>query len=208
MSASEAYFEAMYRDDADPYRVRTRWYEARKRAVLLSALPVRRFRCADEPGCGAGELTAELAARCDRLLASDFQPAAVASAQQRTAAWRHVKVVQHRLPQDWPASDDDVTDPWRGPFDLIVLSEVGYFLNAAEMTAVAAHCRASLAPDGTLVACDWRPEFRERSLSTHAVHRSLAGLGLSTLVRHEEADFLLQVWTQDPRSIAEREGIR
>jgi len=31
-------------------------------------------------------------------------------------------------------------------------------------------------------------------------------LGLAQLVHHEERDFVLDVWTQDARSVAQREG--
>ncbi len=194
------YFEAMYGASDDPYALRTRWYEERKRAVLLAALPQRRFRRAFEPGCGVGELSLALAARCDELLASDLSPAAVRIARARCAAAPNVRVVQHTLPADWPRDS--------GRFDLIVLSELGYFLDAAAMGEVAQCCLHSLDEDGTLVACDWRPDFDERAISTEAVHAALAELGLARLLRHEEDDFLLQVWSRDGRSVAQRDGIR
>ena len=194
------YFERLYGASADPYGVRTRWYEFRKRATLLAALPHPRYARAYEPGCGAGELTAELAARCDALLASDFSPAALASARERTALLPNVRVASHALPDDWPSAD--------GPFDLIVVSELGYFLDADAMRAVAAHCEASLGPDGVLVACNWRPDFDARVLSTGAVHETLAAIGLARIVRHVEDDFLLEIWCRDARSVAQREGIR
>ena len=192
------YFERMYGDSADPYGLRTRWYEARKRAVLLAALPHPRYARAYEPGCGAGELTAELAARCDDLLASDFSPRALASARARTATLPNVRIASHVLPGDWPA----------GTFDLVVVSEMGYFLDAGAMRALADRCRSALADDGVLVACDWRPDFDARALSTDAVHAALADLGLPRTVHHVEDDFVLDVWCRDARSVAQREGIR
>ncbi len=194
------YFEQLYGASADPYGVRTRWYEARKRAVLLAALPHPHYARAYEPGCGAGELTAELAARCDHLLASDFSPGALASARDRTAALENVRIAVHALPDEWPSSD--------GPFDLIVVSELGYFLDAEAMQSVAAHCDASLSENGVLVACNWRPDFDARVLSTDAVHSALAAIGMTRTVCHSEDDFLLEVWCRDARSVAQREGIR
>lgn len=194
------YFEQLYGASADPYGVRTRWYEFRKRATLLAALPHPHYVRAYEPGCGAGELTAELAARCDTLLASDFSPAALASARERTASIPNVRVASHALPHDWPQTD--------GPFDLIVVSELGYFLDSDAMRAVAACCDASLAEDGVLVACNWRPDFDARVLSTDAVHETLASIGLARIVHHVEDDFLLDVWCRNGRSVAQREDIR
>jgi SAM-dependent methyltransferase len=193
-----SYFEDLYGASDDPYGMRTRWYEARKRSVLLAALPHARYASAYEPGCGAGELTAELAARCDTLLASDFSPRALASARSRTAALSNVTVASHALPQDWPA----------GPFDLIVLSELGYFLDGEAMATLARQCVSSLGDDGVLVACDWRPDFDARVSSTDAVHATLAQTGLARTVHHVEDDFLLDVWCRDARSVAQREGIR
>ena len=194
------YFDALYAASDDPYVSRQRWYEARKRAVLLAALPQARFRRAYEPGCGIGELTLALAPRCDALLASDFTAQAVALARERTKALPHVQVARHTLPADWPHD--------AGGFDLIVLSEVGYFLQRSDMQRVAECCALSLDDGGTLVACDWRPDFAQRSLSTNDVHGILAELGLARLVLHEEDDFVLQLWSRDARSVAQREGIR
>ena len=194
------YFEAMYGDDADPYGMRTRWYEARKRAVLLASLPHPRYARAYEPGCGAGELSVELSARCDDLLSSDFSPGALASARARTAGLANVRVASHALPQDWPGA--------AGPFDLIVISEIGYFLDADAMHRVARCCDASLAADGVMVACNWRADFDARVLPTDEVHATLASIGLARTVRHVEDDFLLEIWCRDGRSVAQREGIR
>jgi trans-aconitate methyltransferase len=84
-AASPAHFDELFRLDADPWRTRTSWYEARKRALTLAALPDERYARAFEPGCGAGELTAALARRCAHVVASDASAAAV-----RKAAWRRI----------------------------------------------------------------------------------------------------------------------
>lgn len=193
-------FDALYAASEDPYGLRQRWYEARKRALLLAALPRARFRRAYEPGCGIGELTLALSLRCDHLLASDGSARAVDIARRRTGGCTNVRVARHLLPADWPCHV--------GRFDLIVLSELGYFLDCDDMHQVAAHCEDTLDADGTLVACDWRPDFAQRRLSTPQVHDALAALGLARLAFHEEDDFVLQVWARDGRSVAQREGIR
>lgn len=196
----DAYFADLYGASDDPYQLRTRWYEERKRTLLLAALPRRHYLNAYEPGCGVGELTMALSKRCDWVLAADFSERAVEIASARTRGLRNVRIEQHSLPDEWPHD--------AGPFDLIVLSEVGYFLDASAMRELAGCCRHSLASEGTLVACDWRPDFKERALATDAVHSQLASLGLPRIVHHEEDDFRLQVWSGDGRSVAQREGIR
>ena len=197
--SGQRYFDDIYAQQDDPYGLRTRWYERRKRDVLLAALPRPRFRRGYEPGCGAAELSAALATRCDALLCSDFHPRAVATAAKRLSGHTHVRVEQRTLPQDWPAAER---------FDLIVLSEVSYFLPRIDVARVAHCCTATLAPDGVLVACDWRPDFEGRRTATADVHRVLEGLGLYRVVRHEEDDFLLHVWQRERRSVAQQEGVR
>ena len=81
-SAPVSRFTELYADGADPWRADS-WYERRKRAVVLASLPRERYRRAFEPGCGTGELTLELAARCGAVLASD--PVAEAVRRARAA---------------------------------------------------------------------------------------------------------------------------
>ncbi|MDA7415033.1 class I SAM-dependent methyltransferase [Xenophilus arseniciresistens] len=194
------YFEQLYARSDDPYGVHQRWYEARKRALLLASLLRPRYGRAYEPGCGAAGLSEALAPRCAHLLASDFCPSAVSAARARLAHLPQVQVALHTLPQQWPHA--------QGPFDLIVLSEIGYFMSPAAWQQVAQACAASLSDDGELVACDWRHDFAQRTQSTPQVHATLGALGLHRHVLHEEADFVLQLWSRDARSSAQREGIR
>jgi SAM-dependent methyltransferase len=192
-----AHFDAMFRDSDDPWQFRTRWYEARKRALTLACLPSRRFTHGYEPGCANGELSAELAQRCDRLLVSDGSARAVDLARHRLASMPHVEVRQAWLPAAWP----------QGLFDLIVISELGYFLDGDALDALAAKALQSLAPGGCVLACHWRRPIAGCTLDGDAVHRRLdARLGLHCLTQLQEADFRLDVWSRDARSVAEREG--
>jgi len=64
-----------------------------------------------------------------------------------------------------------------------------------------------LAATGTLLACHWRHPVEGFDLQGDAVHAILhRHLGLNRLVHHEERDFVLNVWSSDARSVAQREG--
>ncbi len=186
-----AHMQALYARSDDPWGVARRWYERRKRALLLASLPAEHYGRAFEPACGTGRLTRELAERCDRLLASDGAPAAVRIAQRATLGCAGVEVALQRLPHEWPA----------GPFDLVVLSEWLYYLEPALVRVAAARCVASLAPGGTLLACHYRPPFDDRACATGFAHARLAEAlqGLPPAVHHEEDDFLLDVWIAPAR---------
>ena len=190
-------FDALFRDSDDPWRFKTRWYEARKRALTLACLPAARYAHGFEPGCANGELSAELAQRCDRLLVSDISQRAVELARTRLADVAHATVVQAQLPRDWPDAS----------FDLIVISEMGYFLDAQSLDELADRALASLRPGGTVLACHWRPPIQGCALNGDAVHSRLAlRMGLDVLTEMREADCILHVWSDDARSVAQREG--
>jgi len=193
------YFEDLYASKEDPWGFRDRWYESRKREVTLASLPHRRYRRAFEAGCSIGLVTSALAARCDQLLAVDASEAAVARARQQVAAHRHVHVERRMLPGEWPA----------GEFDLVVLSEVGYYLDADDLDVLIDRAISGLAAGGVLLACHWRHPVADYPQSGDAVHRAIrARTALARAVFHEETDFLLEVFTHGRQpSVAEDEGL-
>jgi cyclopropane fatty-acyl-phospholipid synthase-like methyltransferase len=195
MSTAE-YFEQIYRE-ADPFQYRHRWYEARKRALTMASLPRQRYGNAWELGCSNGVLTAELAARCDVLLATDLSAAALAEAAVSTRGWQNVRLEQASHPGTWPS----------GRFDLIVVSEVGYYLAPQDVVTMAAKLRDSLTDDGLLLACHWLHPFAEAPSTTGEVHRAFSR-GLVEAFRYQDDDMLLQAWSAEPFSVAEREGLR
>ncbi|MGH3325681.1 MAG: SAM-dependent methyltransferase, partial [Streptomyces sp.] len=103
MNTPSTYFEQLYSGSADPWQLSDRWYEQRKYAHTLAALPQRRYRSAFEPGCSVGVLTARLAERCDSLLATDRVAAAAGLAAARTRELPGVRVEQLAIPEEWPA---------------------------------------------------------------------------------------------------------
>jgi len=198
MSLPMSYFDTLYAAAEDPWDYRRRWYEARKRALTLAALPHARYASAFEPGCAIGELSAALAERCDRLLISDGCAAAVALARQRFAESSGVQVEQRLLPEQWPEER----------FDLVVFSEWGYYLDGDSLARLLARMRESLQEDGVLLACHWRHPIDGCMLDGDAVHHLLdAHLDLPRLSSHREDDFLLDVWGGSGESVARREGL-
>lgn len=203
MSAADAQqsFEKLFDGNDDPWGFRTRWYEARKRALTLACLPDQRYGLAYEPGCANGELSAALAPRCDRLLASDGIAGAVDLARARLKDFANAEVFQAWVPDDW-------ADTRLAGLDLLVISEVGFYLTENQLHALVDKAQASLAATGTVLACHWRHEIKGFDVDGDSVHRLLdRRLGLARLVHHEENDFVLDVWSGDPRSVAVREGL-
>lgn len=202
MTLSAGYFEELYRTAADPWSFRTRWYEERKRAITLSALRQRRYRWCFEPGCSIGLLTADLAARCDSVLACDVSEDALRTAQDTTSAAHNVRLLRRSVPDWWPS----------GPFDLVVISEIGYYFDPDAVRSLWRSARACLEPGGDLVAVHWRHPVDDYPLTGDEVHDLLSNTGgLQRTLRHDEPDFLLEVYTRVPpaaSSVAAVEGLR
>lgn len=134
------YFDAIYSADPDPWRFESSGYERDKYAETLAALGDRRFYSGFEVGCSIGVLTRLLASRCERLLAVDVADAALEHARTRCRDLAQIRFARMCIPAEWPA----------GRFDLIVLSEVLYYLAPEDIAAtVAATLRAS--PTGGVV---------------------------------------------------------
>ncbi len=198
MSVADSYFEGMFRADADPWAMRTRWYERRKRNLTLACLPQRKYMSVLELGCANGELSAKLANRSGQLLCCDTSATAIELAQARLAHRSNVQFWQGRLPKEWPP----------GKFDLIVFSELGYYLDSTDLTQLIFSMRYALAQGGTIVACHWRPPIDGCPHTGDQVHDELHHLlRMPRLVWHQEADLLLEVWCENLTSVAEQEGL-
>jgi SAM-dependent methyltransferase len=144
-------------------------------------------------------LTSLLAERCDHVEAMDPIADAVAAARQRNRNNSNVSIEAGELAGAWPD----------GPFDLIVLSEVAYYLDDAELQPTLQRVADALTPGGDLAAVHWQHRVPEYPQAGDAVHATLATIRrLERLARHDERDFLLEVFTRSPgQSVAQREGL-
>ena len=199
MSVATPYFDQLFAKNDDPWAFRQRWYERRKRALSLAILTRPRYASIFEPGCANGELSFELAPRCDRLLACDTAAAAVALARSRLLGCPHAEVRQSRLPEQWPT----------GQFELIVLSELCYYLDAEDLSQLIDQARASLTANGQLLACHWRAPIEGCPQTAEQVHALLQQrLAMPRVASHHDQDFLLDLWSRDGTSVATLEGLR
>ena len=192
-----AFLDSAYARRDDPWSVETRWYEQRKREMTLASLPKPRYGRTLEVGCSIGVLTTQLADRCSTLLAVDLSSTAVERARVRLAGRRGVEVRQLDVRAKVPT----------GPFDLVVLSEVGYYLTPSQLDRALTAIETAMGDTGTLVACHWRHPVAAHTLTGDEVHAIIAARGLPRLAHHVEADFVLDVYSRDACSVAQHEGI-
>ena len=157
-------FEARYRADPDPWRTLTDPYESHKREQTLAACGQGPFASACDLGAGAGVLAAAVAPRCARLLALDGAPTAIAEAQRRLAPFPHAEARVARLPDGLPT----------GPLDLVVASEILYYLDEDAFHMVLAWLPDALAGGGRVVAVHWTGTAPDLQRSADDVGAALA----------------------------------
>ncbi|MGW9404329.1 PIG-L family deacetylase [Arthrobacter sp. NPDC055585] len=197
--SAQQVFEDLYAGSTDPWNFEGSFYEHRKRALTLAMLPRETFGRVFEPGCSIGVLTAELARRAESVTAMDISARALELAAQRLGPASGVELVEGSIPANWPG----------GVFDLVVISEIGYFLTPAQLRETVDRTAASLSPDGVLLLCHWRHPNEGWPLTGDDVHDAfLQGSGLERLSAHLEEDFRIDVLVPRPaESVARREGL-
>ncbi|MEJ7582639.1 MAG: class I SAM-dependent methyltransferase [Acidimicrobiales bacterium] len=179
----DAYFERMWTVD-DPWDQEHRFSELRKYRLTVASLPLPHYQNAFEPGCATGLLTVLLAPRCGQVIAMDRHPHAVDVARSRLADTANACVRHGRLPEDWP----------RGTFDLIVLSEVLYYLSEEGVNETLSRAAATANADAHLVAVHYRPEVEEHALRGDTVDELVAShRSWRRSIHHLEDDFVLTV---------------
>ena len=90
--------------------------------------------------------------------------AAADAARERLRALPHATVECRELPEAFPA----------GPFELIVCSEVLYYLDDAAFSATITAIERELAAGGSLLAVHWRPVTETYPMTGDEVHERLA----------------------------------
>jgi SAM-dependent methyltransferase len=177
-------FEARYRADPDPWSFHTSWYEQRRYDVSMAALPEARYRRALELGCANGALTRRLATRCDEVHGIDISPTAIDLARRTCADLDHVVLTVGAAPEDLPD----------GRFDLVVMSEVGYYFTVAGLRDLLDALAGRLADGGTLLSVHWTGISADHLLAGSFVETQVrAHRAWRTTVRHTDEHFVLGV---------------
>ncbi len=159
-SLPTTYFDDVYRASNDPWAFETSPYERNKYAATMAALPQERYINAFEIGCSIGVLSEMLAQRCDRLLSVDASELPLETARKRLVTYPQVTVRQMSIPDTFPDEQ----------FDLIVLSEVGYYLSLPDLKKLRQQLIDHLQKEGNLLLVHWTPVVHDYPLTGDQVH--------------------------------------
>ncbi len=174
-------FEERYRQDPDPWDYEQSDYEHNKYVATLAACGHGPFANGLELGGSIGVFTEMLAPCCRALTTVDVARTAAAMARRRLADFPHVRVIRGAIPDAVPDEQ----------FDLIVASEILYYLPAGDLDRTLDLIRDRLITGGRLVAVHWRPPGQERPFTATEVHARLRDAPWLTPVQHEEAEAYL-----------------
>lgn len=135
------HFESLFASDADPWQY-TSQYEETKYEQTLGMLPAGPPGKALEIGCAEGHFTLRLMSQVKSLVASDISEIALRRTAERCVDSPHLSFRQMDLARD----------PIEGSFDLILCSEMLYYMGDREaLAAVGRKLAAALKPGGYLI---------------------------------------------------------
>jgi hypothetical protein len=159
-SLGTEFFEQLYQQNPDPWQFATSEYEAKKYAATLNALPRNLYQAGFEIGGSIGILTEKLARRCQSLLSVDVSQIAQAQAIDRCQHLSNIKFELMSVPESFPTDF----------FDLIVLSEVGYYWSWEDLHKAQDLIIEGLQPQGHLLLVHWTADRGILSLTGDEVH--------------------------------------
>lgn len=156
------YFKKIYAANDDPWNFKTSEYEAAKYAATINALPNNNYSNALEIGCSIGVLTELLAKKCGKLLSVDVSEKALEQARERCKNLENVSFRQLNFVEEVPAAQ----------FDLIVISEVAYYLSVSDWKTAMKNLYEILLPKGNVILVHWLPEVHDYPQTGDEVHES------------------------------------
>jgi SAM-dependent methyltransferase len=153
-------FERLYLEKSDPWEFRSSAYELQKYKRTLDRILERRKGSERvlEVGCSVGTFTRQLAENFQQVVAIDFSDEAIARAAEYCGEKRTIRFIRSNL-QSLKLND---------AFDVIVCSEILYYIDRRHSAAVCTQLKRLLAPNGVIVTvCEAtsEPDFWENTLS-------------------------------------------
>lgn len=181
---ARTYFDKLYNRESDPWNFSTSDYEHGKYKHTLDALPKKHYGHALEIGCSIGVFTEMLAPRCERLLAMDVSDHPLMHARKRLADYTHVVLLRGGVPEEFPPL----------AFDLIILSEVGYYLSTAELMDTKELIWQHLEMGGHCCLVHWRPKIEDCALTGDEVHERFDDRRFSLKYHRLNEQYRIDIW--------------
>lgn len=181
------YFADVYAANDDPWNFETSAYEAQKYKATIEALPHKHYRNALEIGCSIGVLTKMLSEKCLNLLATDISDKALDFAKIRCKELKNITFENKTFPQEFP---DDL-------FDLIVISEVAYYLSEEDWKLAIHKINDHLLENGEVILIHWLPvvaDYPETGDQVHYVFKKEMETKMTNVFKTRTDKYRIDVW--------------
>ncbi|MFV8226479.1 bifunctional PIG-L family deacetylase/class I SAM-dependent methyltransferase [Christiangramia aquimixticola] len=181
------YFDELFSKDNDPWNFETSRYEQKKYQKTLDALPERDYKNALEIGCANGVFTNLLAERCNQVLALEHNANALDAARKRAGDRQNCRFLKWDISKGLPEEN----------FDLVVLSEVGYYFKKDQLLEIYRDIEEALLPGGIFIMVHWTSYVREyplTGLQVHELFENEYSKKFKKLNAHREELYDLVVW--------------
>jgi cyclopropane fatty-acyl-phospholipid synthase-like methyltransferase len=175
-SRDSSHFAKLYQSNPDPWGFQTDPYELEKYRHSIEVLGEHQFAGGLEVGCSIGVLTRLLAPRCATLLALDIVDQPLQAAAKRCADQPWVRFQRMQVPNEWPDQS----------FDLIVLSEVLYFLSPEDIDRCARRTKDSLLPGGKVLLVNWLGQSDDPCSGDQAADRFITSAAETLTVARQD----------------------
>ncbi|MEO6914507.1 MAG: class I SAM-dependent methyltransferase [Chitinophagaceae bacterium] len=160
------YFDDVYARKDDPWDFETSEYEKNKYADTVAALSKESYETGFEIGCSIGVLTSMLATKVKKLLAVDVSDVALDKARKRLSENGNVEFRKMSVPAELPDQK----------FDLIIVSEVGYYLSKEDLLKMRKEIVQHLNNGASLLLVHWLPVVHDYPLTGDQVHEAFYDL--------------------------------
>lgn len=188
-SLDSEYFKGVYDANEDPWNFQTSEYEAKKYAATVAALPKEFYGNTLEIGCSIGVLTELLAQKSIRLLATDISEKALGLAKKRCENLENVLFKKLNFKSELPNDH----------YDLIMVSEVAYYLSPKDWKAAMENLYEILKSEGNIVLVHWLPEVHDYPQTGDEVHQSfeevMKGKMINVFQKRAES-YRIDVWAK------------
>ncbi|RNL55751.1 bifunctional PIG-L family deacetylase/class I SAM-dependent methyltransferase [Pedobacter jejuensis] len=181
---TEDYFDTLYSGNDDPWNFEKSEYEQKKYQNSIAAIPNKTYNNALEIGCSIGVFTTMLSQFCNNLLAMDISSTALAMAKKRLVDNIKVEFRLGAIPNDFPDK----------MFDLIVMSEVGYYLVKEDLLSTRTKIYNQLNDNGILLLVHWTHFVVDYPISGDDVHECFKELPLKHLSNFRNEDYRIDVF--------------
>jgi SAM-dependent methyltransferase len=154
-------FENLFQSNPDPWDYESSPFEAHKRSVLLKHIGLSPRGRVLELACANGVTTQALMNVGLRVTALDGSQTAITQAQARLGKISRLQLLHANLPEGMP----------KERFDLIVVSEIVYYLGSIAARRLAASVADRVAPGGRVVVLHHHLNFPDASVNPEHAHR-------------------------------------